>query len=147
MNHIPFHRKPVAIATAVVLLHVGGLAALQSGLLVRAYEMVVPVEMLSQIIEPPKPEIAPPPLQRRPCLPRPRQRPPNKSRCRQRRSHWRSLIPRPHPMPRLSHLHPQHLCRPSMRRWPQHLPHLRPLQRQPHLLHPKWNYREAMQII
>ncbi len=61
MNQIPFHRKPVAIATAVLLLHVGGLAALQSGLLVRAYEMVVPVEMLSQIIEPPKPEIAPPP--------------------------------------------------------------------------------------
>ncbi len=62
MNHIPFHRKPVAIATAVVLLHVGGLAALQSGLLVRAYEMVVPVEMISEIIEPPKPiEPTPPP--------------------------------------------------------------------------------------
>jgi periplasmic protein TonB len=61
MNHIPFHRKPVAIATAVVLLHVGGLAALQSGLLVRAYEIVIPVEMISQIVAPPKPETAPPP--------------------------------------------------------------------------------------
>ena len=61
MSHTAFHRKPVAIAAAVVLLHIGGLAALQSGLLVRAYELVVPVEMISQIIEPPKPEIAPPP--------------------------------------------------------------------------------------
>ena len=63
---IPFHkrfaRSPVAIASAVALLHVGGLAALQSGLLVRAYELVVPVEMLSQIIEPPKPlPLVPPP--------------------------------------------------------------------------------------
>jgi protein TonB len=57
---IPFHKQPVAIASAVVLLHVGGLAALQSGLLVRAYEVIVPVEMISQIIEPPKP-IQPPP--------------------------------------------------------------------------------------
>jgi periplasmic protein TonB len=57
----PLHRRPVAIASAVVLLHVGGLAALQSGLLVRAYELVVPVEMISQIIEPPKPILPPPP--------------------------------------------------------------------------------------
>jgi periplasmic protein TonB len=61
MHPVPFHRQPVTIAAAVVLLHVGGLAALQSGLLVRAYEVIVPVEMVSQIIEPPKPEIAPPP--------------------------------------------------------------------------------------
>ena len=60
--HKRFARSPVAIASAVVLLHVGGLAALQSGLLVRAYELVVPVEMLSQIIEPPKPlPLVPPP--------------------------------------------------------------------------------------
>lgn len=56
---MPFHKRlsksPIAIASAVVLLHVGSLVALQSGLLVRAYEMVVPVEMISQIIEPPKP--------------------------------------------------------------------------------------------
>jgi periplasmic protein TonB len=57
---VPFHRKPVAIASAVVLLHVGGLAALQSGLLARAYEVIVPVEMISQIIEPPKPVLPPP---------------------------------------------------------------------------------------
>lgn len=61
-NAIPLHKRPIAIAAAVALLHIGGLAALQSGLLVRAYELVVPVEMISQIIEPPKPlPLVPPP--------------------------------------------------------------------------------------
>ncbi len=68
---LTFHRKPVAIATAVVLLHAGGLVALQSGLLVRAYELVVPVEMISQMIEPPKPEITPPPPPAPPVPPPP----------------------------------------------------------------------------
>ncbi len=71
MNHIPFQRKPIAIATAVVLLHVGGLAALQSGLLVGAYEVIVPVQMISQITPPPKPEIAPQPPPTAPPVPRP----------------------------------------------------------------------------
>jgi periplasmic protein TonB len=72
-DSLPFHRKPVAIASAVVLLHVGGLAALQSGLLVRAYEMVVPVEMISQIIEPPQPIVpaTPPPPAPAPAPPEP----------------------------------------------------------------------------
>ncbi len=63
MSHsIPLHKRPIAIASAVALLHVGGLVALQSGLLVRAYELVVPVEMISQVIEPPKPlPLVPPP--------------------------------------------------------------------------------------
>lgn len=62
MSNLPFHRKPIVIAAAVALLHVGGLTALQSGLLARAYELVVPVEMISQIIEPPKPlPVVPPP--------------------------------------------------------------------------------------
>ena len=56
----PLHRRPLVIASAVAALHVGGLVALQSGLLVRAYEIIVPVEMLSQIIEPPKPILPPP---------------------------------------------------------------------------------------
>jgi periplasmic protein TonB len=51
---------------------VGGLAALQSGLLVRAYELVVPVEMISQIVEPPKPILpAPPPPPPAPPPPEP----------------------------------------------------------------------------
>jgi periplasmic protein TonB len=70
---LPFHRKPVAIASAIVLLHVGGLAALHSGLLVRAYELVVPVEMISQIIEQPQPIVpaAPPPPAPAPAPPEP----------------------------------------------------------------------------
>lgn len=61
----PAPRLPVsrntAIALAVVALHVGFIWALQSGLLMRAAEIVVPVELLSQIIEPPAPKVAPQP--------------------------------------------------------------------------------------
>jgi periplasmic protein TonB len=63
MNTTAPLQRPIVIASAVALLHVGGLAALQSGLLARAYEVIVPVEMISQIIEPPKPILpAPAPL-------------------------------------------------------------------------------------
>ena len=71
MNSTAFHRRPIFIASAVALLHVGGLAALQSGLLVRAYEMVVPVEMISQITEPPQPELPAPPPPPAPAPPEP----------------------------------------------------------------------------
>lgn len=61
----PARRLPVsrntAIALAVVALHVGLIGALQSGLLMRAAEVVVPVELLSQIIDPPAPKVAPTP--------------------------------------------------------------------------------------
>ena len=61
----PSSRLPVsrnaAIALGVVALHVGFVWALQSGLLMRAVEVVVPVELLSQIIEPPAPKLTPPP--------------------------------------------------------------------------------------
>jgi protein TonB len=61
----PAPRLPVsrnaAIALAVVALHVGFIWALQSGLLMRAVEVVVPVELLSQFIEPPAPKVAPKP--------------------------------------------------------------------------------------
>lgn len=62
---LPARRLPVsrntAIALAVVALHVGFIGALQSGLLMRAAEVVVPVELLSQIIAPPAPRVTPPP--------------------------------------------------------------------------------------
>jgi protein TonB len=49
------------IAGAVLVFHALAIWALQSGLLMRAVEMVVPVEVLAQIIEPPKPVVPPPP--------------------------------------------------------------------------------------
>jgi len=49
----------VPIVVAVLLMHGLGLWALQSGLLQRAVEVVVPVEVLSEVIEPPR--LAPPP--------------------------------------------------------------------------------------
>ena len=48
-------------ALAVVALHVGFIWALQSGLLMRAVEIIVPAEVLSQFVEPPAPKIRPVP--------------------------------------------------------------------------------------
>ena len=48
------------IAASVVLFHLAALWALQAGLLHQAAEIVVPVEMLSQLIEPPAPKVDPP---------------------------------------------------------------------------------------
>ncbi|HEX7890280.1 MAG TPA: hypothetical protein VF522_13045, partial [Ramlibacter sp.] len=60
------HRDPMShntrnalIAGSVVLLHVAALWALQTGLLRRAAEVIVPVELLSAIITPPQPQVAP----------------------------------------------------------------------------------------
>lgn len=53
--------RNVVIAGGVVLLHVAALWALQSGLLRRAAEVVIPVEILSEFVEPPKPAPPPPP--------------------------------------------------------------------------------------
>jgi periplasmic protein TonB len=52
----------IVIAGAVLMFHTLAIWALQSGLLMRAVEMVVPVEVLAQIIEPPKPVLPPPPV-------------------------------------------------------------------------------------
>jgi periplasmic protein TonB len=71
---VPRLNRTVTTAVAVVVLHVGALWALQSGLLRRAAEVVVPVELLSQIITPPAPKVeplpAPPPPE--PLKPPPR---------------------------------------------------------------------------
>jgi periplasmic protein TonB len=55
--------RNVAIASGVVLLHVGALWALQSGLVRQAAEIVVPVALMTEIITPapPPPVVAPPP--------------------------------------------------------------------------------------
>src|SRR3954465_15222692 len=53
-------RRNVAIAAGVVLFHIGALWALQTGLLRRAVEVIVPVQVFSEIITPPAPRIEPP---------------------------------------------------------------------------------------
>nr|WP_280810042.1 energy transducer TonB [Variovorax boronicumulans] len=53
--------RNVVIAGGVILFHAAALWALQSGLLRRAAEVVIPVEILSQFVEPPKPKVDPPP--------------------------------------------------------------------------------------
>ena len=59
---VPAISRNAAIALCVVVLHVGLIYALYSGLLNRAVEFVVPIVVLSQFIEPPKPKVEPPPL-------------------------------------------------------------------------------------
>ena len=54
--------RNLVIASGVVLFHVAALWALQTGLLRRAMDIIVPVEILSEFIEPPAPKIAPPPV-------------------------------------------------------------------------------------
>ena len=53
--------RNAVIALAVVMLHVGFIWALQSGLLMRTAELIVPAEVLSQLIEPPAPKAEPAP--------------------------------------------------------------------------------------
>jgi len=53
--------RTVVIVASVVLLHIGALWALHSGLLRRVVETVVPVEVLSDLITPPAPRADVPP--------------------------------------------------------------------------------------
>ena len=59
-------RKPATrtylIAASVVLFHVAALWALQTGLIQRVVEVLVPVAVLSEFIAPPRPKVPPPPL-------------------------------------------------------------------------------------
>ena len=57
----PRFSRNAVIATSVVVFHLAALWALQSGLLRRAVEIVVPAEILSEIITPPVPKIEPEP--------------------------------------------------------------------------------------
>ena len=77
MPRTPLLPRNTAIALGVVALHVGGLWALQSGLLRRAVEMVVPAEVLVEFIEPAKPIVTPPPPAPQP-KPQPAQKTPVK---------------------------------------------------------------------
>lgn len=57
------------IAGSVVLFHVAVLWALQTGLLRRAVEVFVPVQVLAEFIEPAKPVVEPPPPAPKPPVP------------------------------------------------------------------------------
>jgi protein TonB len=63
--------RNVVITLSVVIFHVAALWALQTGLLRRAVELVVPAEILVEFIEPPAPIEVPPP----PAPPAPIKRP------------------------------------------------------------------------
>ncbi|TWO72664.1 energy transducer TonB [Caenimonas sedimenti] len=65
-SRMPRLSRNVVIAGGVVLFHVGALWALQSGLLRRAVEVIVPVALLSEIIQPPEPKIEPLPVPKPP---------------------------------------------------------------------------------
>lgn len=72
---LPAMNRRLIIATSVVLLHVGVLWALQSGLMRRAMEVIVPGEVLSEFLSPPAPAAdrpQAPVTQRRPPEPQPR---------------------------------------------------------------------------
>lgn len=67
---VPKLNRNIVIAASVVLFHVAALWALQSGLLRRAVEIVVPVAILSEIVNPPAPKAEPPaPPQPKPAEP------------------------------------------------------------------------------
>ena len=58
---LPRFSRNTVIVVGVVGFHVLALYGLQSGLLRRAVEVIVPVEMLTEFVEPPAPKVAPPP--------------------------------------------------------------------------------------
>ena len=53
--------RNAVIALSVVVLHLGFIWALQSGLLMRSVELIVPAEVLSQLMDAPAPKVEPAP--------------------------------------------------------------------------------------
>lgn len=60
MPRLPRVSRNVTIGATVVGLHVVGLYAMNSGLLRRVVEVIVPVEIVSQVITPPAPQVEQP---------------------------------------------------------------------------------------
>ena len=62
---MPLFKRPLSrntlIVASVLLFHGAALWALQTGLIQRVADVLVPVQMLSEFIEPPKPRVIPPP--------------------------------------------------------------------------------------
>jgi periplasmic protein TonB len=90
---IPLVRKlnrNIVIAGGVILFHIAALWALQTGLLRRAVQIVIPAEILSEIVTPqPPPKVEPPPV---PKPPEPVKQPPVKRKVE------RALPPPPKPV-------------------------------------------------
>ena len=63
--------RHLLIVGSVLLFHVVALWVLQTGLLQRVVEVLVPVELLSEFIEPPQPKKAPPPAPPPPSVAQP----------------------------------------------------------------------------
>jgi protein TonB len=61
-------QRHLLIASSVVLFHIAAIWVLQTGLVRQALEAVVPVEILSEFIEPPKPKSEPPPPPPKPVV-------------------------------------------------------------------------------
>ncbi|MBL8387799.1 MAG: energy transducer TonB [Hydrogenophaga sp.] len=66
-NQAPRMDRRLMIVASVIGLHVAGLWALQAGLLRRAVELVVPVSVMADLIEPPRPQVTPEPTPARPA--------------------------------------------------------------------------------
>ncbi|MFP8777649.1 energy transducer TonB [Hydrogenophaga sp. RWCD_12] len=66
-NHPPRMDRRLLIVATVIGLHVAGLWALQAGLLQRAVELVVPVSVVADLIEPPQPQVTPEPTPPKPA--------------------------------------------------------------------------------
>ena len=64
MSHQQSH---MLIAGSVVLFHIAAIWVLQTGLVRQALEAVVPVNILSEFLEPPKPKPEPPPPAAKPA--------------------------------------------------------------------------------
>ncbi|HXE48022.1 MAG TPA: energy transducer TonB [Ramlibacter sp.] len=93
VSAIPVVRKlnrNIVVAGSVVLFHLAALWALQTGLLRRTAQIFIPVEILSEIVEPPPPpKVEPPPV---PKPPEPVKQPPVKKKVE------RALPPPPKPV-------------------------------------------------
>jgi len=82
------------IALVVVGLHVGLIWALQTGLLMRAAELIVPAEVLAQFVEPPAPMVQPTPIP----PPRPAPAEPKKAVAKPIVSPQSPPLPQPQPL-------------------------------------------------
>src|SRR5690606_8533272 len=95
---LPMDRR-LLIVTAVVGFHLLGLWALQTGLLRRAVELVIPVQVLAELIEAPQPRADPAPPPPAPPVPIPRQPPPPKPVARPAPQPVAPATPDPAPQP------------------------------------------------